>query len=175
MLAPMNVGALVHANLALRALTMAALLGCRAEGSLPAEASAAAGGIVIDRHGSQATSKGPAERFTGNVTVVPLFVPNEVRRETAAYVTFDQGARSAWHSHPAGQTLVVTEGIGWVQEEGGEKREIKPGDVVWTPPGVKHWHGATSRNAMTHMAIQEDAEGKGITWLQHVTDAEYER
>lgn len=166
------------ARLLARTLWMLPLVACeQAAGPAPSGSSAAgsATSIVIDRAGSRPTSKGPPERFIGDVTVVPLFTPNDARRTTAAYVTFEAGARSAWHSHPSGQTLVITEGTGWVQEEGGAKQTLRPGDVVWTPPGVRHWHGATTESAMTHMALQEDADNLGITWLQHVTEAEYRR
>jgi quercetin dioxygenase-like cupin family protein len=131
--------------------------------------------MTIARHGTQQASKGPDQYFTGVVTVEPLYQPKAPARYSAAYVTFDPGARSAWHSHPLGQTLVVTAGTGWVQEEGGAKQEIKPGDVIWTPPGVKHWHGATSTAAMTHMAITEALDGKNVDWMEKVTDAQYNR
>jgi len=131
--------------------------------------------MTIARHGTQQASKGPDQYFTGAVTVEPLYQPKAPARYSAAYVTFDPGARSAWHSHPLGQTLVVTAGTGWVQEEGGAKQEIKPGDVIWTPPGVKHWHGATSTAAMTHMAVTEALDGKNVDWMEKVTDAQYNR
>ena len=117
---------------------------------------------------------GPAETFTGTVIVDPLFDPRESTRASGMLVTFAPGARSAWHSHPAGQTLVVTSGAGWVQEWGGERRPITPGDVVWTPPGVKHWHGATATNGMSHLAILEAVEGEVVTWMEHVTDEQYQ-
>ena len=131
--------------------------------------------MTIARRGTQQASKGPDQYFTGVVTVEPLYQPKAPARYSAAYVTFDPGARSAWHSHPLGQTLVVTAGTGWVQEGGGAKQEIKPGDVIWTPPGVKHWHGATSTAAMTHMAITEALDGKNVDWMEKVTDAQYNR
>src|SRR5262245_50280547 len=106
--------------------------------------SAEAQTIEISPNGSRAATKGPAQTFIGSVTVDPLFATNEQRPFNAGLVTFEPGARSAWHTHPAGQTLVVTAGVGWVQQWGGERREIKPGDVIWIPPGVKHWHGATA-------------------------------
>lgn len=131
------------------------------------------GGLVVARHGTQAARRGPVENFTGSVVVTPLFQATEHTRAAGAYVTFEAGARSAWHSHPVGQTLVVTAGVGWVQAWGGEKHEIRPGDVVWTPPGVKHWHGATATTSMTHMAIQEHAEGKVVEWMEQVSDEQY--
>lgn len=94
---------------------------------------------------------------------------------SGAYVTFEPGARSAWHTHPLGQTLIVTAGTGWVQQEGGEKQDIKPGDVIWIPPGVKHWHGATATNGMTHIAIQEQLDGKNVEWMEQVSDEQYGR
>lgn len=129
--------------------------------------------LEIRKNGSRPASTGPAETFTGTVTVEPLFAPTDATRAAGAMVSFTPGARSAWHSHPAGQTLVVTAGTGWVQAWGGEKQEIKPGDVIWTPPGVKHWHGATETTPMSHMAIQEQVEGKVVTWMEHVSDEQY--
>ena len=136
-------------------------------------AQGAAGDIAIARAGSQASSKGPAANFTGAVRVDPLFQPKEPSRTSAAWVTFEPGARSAWHTHPAGQTLVVTSGVGRVQRWGGKVEEIRAGDVIWTPPGVKHWHGATDGSAMTHIAIQDSVDGKPVDWLEHVTDEQY--
>ena len=133
------------------------------------------GHIEIRRQGSQPATKGPAEYFTGSVRVTPLFQATDSTRAAGVSVTFEPGARSAWHSHPAGQTLIVTSGTGWVQQEGGRRQEIKTGDVIWTPPGVKHWHGATSSQAMTHIAIQEHADGKVVDWQEHVTEQEYRR
>ncbi|XAH26299.1 cupin domain-containing protein [Xylophilus sp. GW821-FHT01B05] len=129
--------------------------------------------MVLTRSGSQPSFKGPAQNFTGAVRVDPLFQPKEPSRTSAGAVTFEPGARSAWHTHPLGQTLIVTAGAGWVQQEGGEKQQIKPGDVVWTPPGVKHWHGATASNSMTHIAIQESLGGKNVEWMDKVTDEQY--
>lgn len=118
---------------------------------------------------------GPADTFTGQVSVKPLFNPNAVRNTGGAEVTFTPGARSAWHTHPAGQTLIVTAGTGWIQQWGGQKQAIKPGDVIWTPPGVKHWHGATDASTMTHIAIQDSVDGRPVDWLEHVTDEQYLR
>jgi quercetin dioxygenase-like cupin family protein len=136
-------------------------------------ASPSSHGVVITRRGSQPSSKGSAENFTGAVLIEPLFQATEHTRAAGASVTFEPGARTAWHSHPAGQTLIVTSGTGWVQEWGGTKQEIGPGDVVWTPPGVKHWHGATTTEAMTHIAIQEHVDGKVVDWMEHVGDEQY--
>lgn len=124
-------------------------------------------------NGSRPSAKGPAENFTGSVVVAPLFAATAHTRASGGHVTFEPGARSAWHAHPAGQTLIVTSGVGWVQEWNGEKREIRPGDVVWTPPGVKHWHGATATSGMSHIAIQELVEGKNVDWIEQVSDAQY--
>jgi quercetin dioxygenase-like cupin family protein len=129
--------------------------------------------LGIARAGTQPSSKGPAANFTGSVRVDPLFQGKAPARTSGAYVTFEPGARSAWHSHPLGQTLVVTAGVGRVQQWGGAVEEIRAGDVVWTPPGVKHWHGAAPTTAMTHMAIQESADGKVVEWMEKVSDAEY--
>jgi quercetin dioxygenase-like cupin family protein len=129
--------------------------------------------ITITRSGARTSRKGPEANFTGNVTVEALFPANFPSRTSGASVTFEPGARSAWHAHPLGQILIVTSGMGWVQQEGGEKQEIKPGDVVWTPPGVKHWHGATATNSLTHIAIQESLDGKNVEWMEKVSDEQY--
>ena len=127
----------------------------------------------ISRNGSRDTVQGPAEYFTGSAYVNPLFGANEQLSASVADVTFAPGARSAWHTHPAGQVMIIKEGTGWVQEEGGERREVKPGDVVWTPPGVKHWHGATATTSMTHTVISIFKDGENVVWLDKVSDAEY--
>src|SRR6185369_9719024 len=127
----------------------------------------------IKRMGSQTSAKGPAEYFTGAVRIDPLFQAPEPARVLGVSVTFEPGARTAWHIHPLGQTLIVTSGCGWVQSEGGPKAEIRPGDVVWCPPGEKHWHGATSTTGMTHIAILESLDGRNVDWMEHVTDEEY--
>jgi quercetin dioxygenase-like cupin family protein len=127
----------------------------------------------ISPNGSRASIEGPAQYFTGSVIIDPLFGANERLQATGANVTFAPGARSAWHTHPAGQMMIVTSGTGWVQEEGGEKREIKPGDVIWTPPGVKHWHGATATNSMTHMVITNMLDGENVKWMKKVSDEQY--
>ncbi len=129
--------------------------------------------LEVRRAGSQPPSVGAPTFFTGHVVVTPLFQATASTRGIGASVTFDAGARSAWHTHPAGQTLIITEGTGWVQAWGQPKQELHPGDVVWTPPGVKHWHGATSTSAMTHLAIQEAVNGKVVEWMEHVTAEQY--
>jgi quercetin dioxygenase-like cupin family protein len=135
--------------------------------------SASAEQMQITTETERASSKGAAEYFTGEVTVKPLYPSNDHTSNSGALVEFSRGARSAWHTHPAGQTLIVTSGTGWVQEEGGEKRVIKPGDVIWTPPGVKHWHGATDTEAMSHIAITNVKDSKNVQWMEKVTDDEY--
>jgi len=129
--------------------------------------------MEIKRIGSQPSSKGPADWFTGTVRIDPLFQPNAPARASGASVTFEPGARTAWHTHPLGQTLIVTSGLGWAQCEDGPIEEIRPGDVVWFSPNEKHWHGATPTKAMTHIAIQEALDGKVVDWMEHVTDKEY--
>jgi quercetin dioxygenase-like cupin family protein len=128
---------------------------------------------TIKRSGSQPSIKGPVERFTGNVRVDPLFDAMEPSRVSAALVTFEPGARSAWHTHPLGQHLVVTAGFGWTQCWGGPKREIRAGDVLSCPCGQKHWHGATNTTGMSHIAIQEALDGKVVEWMEKVTDEQY--
>lgn len=124
-------------------------------------------------NGSQPSTKGAEEYFTGNVRVDPLFEAPSPARVRGASVTFEPCAHTAWHTHPLGQTLIVTAGCGWVQSEGGPKREIRPGDVVWCPPNERHWHGATTTTAMTHIAIQEELDGKVVTWMEKVSDEQY--
>src|SRR5262245_47514795 len=116
--------------------------------------------IQVMQNGSRPTAKASAESFTGTVLLDPLFTAAGQARVGAGHVTFEPGARSAWHTHPAGQILVVTSGTGWVQEWGGDRRQINPGDVVWIPPGVKHWHGATATHRMEHIAVQETVDGR---------------
>src|SRR5512138_3505500 len=122
----------------------------------------------ITRVGTQPSGKGPGDWFTGNVRIDPLFQAKAPALVAAASVTFEPGARTAWHTHPLGQHLIVTAGCGWVQREGGPVEEIRPGDVAWFPPGEKHWHGATASTAMTHIAVQEALNGKTVEWLEHV-------
>ena len=129
--------------------------------------------MEIKRSGSQPSMKGPAEWFTGTVRIDPLFAEADPSRVSGALVTFEPGARTAWHTHPLGQRLIVTAGCGWVQCSGGPKREIRAGDVVLCPPGEKHWHGATPTTAMSHIAVQESLNGKPVDWLEHVSDDEY--
>lgn len=131
--------------------------------------------MEITRIGSQPSGKGPQEWFTGAVRIDPLFQPNDARRAAAAIVTFEPGARTAWHTHPLGQTLIVTSGSGWVQREGGPVEEIHPGDVVWFAANEKHWHGATATTAMTHIAIQENLNGKVVEWMEKVSDEQYHK
>jgi quercetin dioxygenase-like cupin family protein len=127
----------------------------------------------IKRSGSRPSGKGPSEWFTGTVRIDPLFAAIEPARAAGNSVTFEPEARTAWHTHPLGQTLIVTFGLGWVQREGGPIQEIRPGDVVWFEPGEKHWHGASATTAMSHIAIQESLDGSPVTWLEHVTDEQY--
>jgi len=129
--------------------------------------------MEIKLNGTQVPMKGPADWFTGTVRVEPLFQAPEPARVQGASVTFEPGARTAWHTHPLGQTLIVTAGVGWVQRVGGAVEEIRPGDVVWFSPGEKHWHGATATTAMTHIAVQEKLDGKVVEWMEHVSEAEY--
>jgi quercetin dioxygenase-like cupin family protein len=131
--------------------------------------------IEITGTGSKPSVKGPTDWFTGATRIDPLFDPNESARAGAAQVTFEPGARTAWHTHPLGQRLIVTSGLGWVQGEGGPVQEIRPGDVIWFPPGLRHWHGATPTTAMTHIAIQEQLNGKVVDWMEKVSDAQYRR
>ena len=128
----------------------------------------------IKRSGSQPSGKGPAEYFTGAVRIDPLFEAPDPARAVGASVTFEPGARTAWHSHPLGQTLIVTAGRGRVQRWGGPIEDIRPGDVIWFSPGEKHWHGATATTAMTHLAIQERLHGKTADWMEKVSDEQYQ-
>jgi quercetin dioxygenase-like cupin family protein len=153
--------------------------------ALPTRSALAEAGLVptnrrnatmeIKRSGSQPSRKGPAEYFTGTVRIDPLFQAADPARVSGSSVTFEPGARTAWHTHPLGQTLIVTFGLGWVQSEGGPIEEVRPGDVVWFPPDEKHWHGATPATAMTHIAIQEALNGKNVDWLEKVSDAQYRK
>jgi len=127
----------------------------------------------IARAGTKPSGKGPSDWFTGTVRIDPLFTAPAPARAAGAAVTFEPGARTAWHTHPLGQTLIVTAGSGLVQRDGGPIEEIRPGDVVWFPPNEKHWHGASPTTAMTHIAIQEALDGRMVDWLEHVTDAQY--
>src|SRR6516164_2387951 len=131
--------------------------------------------ISITRAGEQPSAKASFDNFTGSVRIDPLARMRDESRVAASYVTFEPGARSAWHSHPLGQTLIVTAGVGWVQQEGGPVEEIRPGDVVWIPPGVKHWHGAAATTGMTHIAITESLDGKNSEWMEKVSDEQYHK
>lgn len=131
--------------------------------------------MQIRRAGSQPSGKGPADYFTGMVRVDPMFPATAPSRVSGGHVTFEPGARSNWHTHPLGQTLIITSGLGWVQREGGPIEEVRPGDTVWFPPGLKHWHGASPTTAMTHIAIQEALDGKNVDWLEPVNDEQYRR
>jgi quercetin dioxygenase-like cupin family protein len=131
--------------------------------------------MKVTRIGSQPSGKGPEDWFTGAVRIDPLFDANDARRAAAAIVTFEPGARTAWHTHPLGQTLIITAGCGWVQKEGGSTEEVHPGDVVWFEPNEKHWHGAAATTAMTHIAIQENLNGKVVDWMEKVSDEQYKR
>jgi quercetin dioxygenase-like cupin family protein len=129
--------------------------------------------MAVIRNGSQPSQAGPADWFTGNVRIDPLNSAPEPSRVSCARVTFEPGARTAWHTHPLGQTLVVTSGVGWHRCDGETIEEIRAGDVVWCPPNQRHWHGATPTTAMSHIAIQESLNGSPVTWMEHVTDEEY--
>ncbi len=131
--------------------------------------------MEIKRIGSQPSEKGPADWFTGAVRIDRLLTVHAPARAAGASVTFEPGARTAWHTHPLGQTLIITSGCGWVQCDGGLVEEVHPGDVVWFPPGVKHWHGASPTTAITHIAIQEQLDGKVVDWLEHVSDEQYRK
>ena len=129
--------------------------------------------IEISRNGSRSSARGPAQNFTGSVIVDPLFGATEHTHANGGLVTFEPCGRTVWHTHPAGQTLIVTSGTGWVQQWGGERQQIQPGDVIWIPPDVKHWHGATATNRMSHIAITNVLNGNNVDWLEAVTDEEY--
>ena len=129
--------------------------------------------MEITRVGSKPSAKGPEDWFIGSVRIETLFNPNDARRAASAMVTFEPGARTAWHTHPLGQTLIITTGIGWVQKENDKIEEVHPGDIVWFEPNEKHWHGATATNGMSHIAIQENLNGKLVEWMEKVTDEQY--
>ncbi len=131
--------------------------------------------IAVTRAGSQPSTVGPTENFTGSVRVDSRFQGTAPARIGGATVTFEPGARTAWHSHPLGQTLIVTTGVGLVQGWGGPIQEIRPGDIVWIPPGVKHWHGAGASNGMSHIAFSESLDGRTVEWMEKVTDEQYRR
>jgi quercetin dioxygenase-like cupin family protein len=129
--------------------------------------------MEIKRGCSRPSGKGPADWFTGSVRIDPLLEAPDPARVVGAHVTFEPGARTAWHTHPLGQTLIVMSGCGWTQRWGGPREDIGPGDVVWIPPAEKHWHGATDTTAMTHIAIQEKLDGKTVDWMEQVSDEQY--
>ncbi len=129
----------------------------------------------IQRAGTQPSAKGPADWFTGTVRIDSPFKGTDASRVTGATVSFEPGARTAWHTHPLGQTLIVLTGCGWVQRLGGSIEEMRPGDIVWFAPGEKHWHGASPTTAMSHIAIQEALEGKAVDWMEKVSDEQYRK
>lgn len=129
--------------------------------------------MEITKNGMIPSMKGPEDWFTGVVRLDPLYAKKDATKGAGALVTFEPGARTAWHTHPAGQTLIVISGLGWVQREGGPIEEIRPGDVVWFEPDEKHWHGASATKAMSHIAIQEEKDGKAVDWLEKVSDEQY--
>ena len=154
-------------------MTPIAIAGLALSLAASASSSASAQDMVIARAGTQASSKGPAQNFSGSVRVDPLFAAHAPSTASGAYVTFEPGARSAWHTHPLGQVLVVTAGVGRVQQWGGRVQEIRAGDVIWTPPGVKHWHGSAPSTALAHIAFQEASGGKNVEWMEKVSDEQY--
>jgi len=161
-------------------ITRRHILAALSGAALASAASAAAqdkrtGNMKITRSGSQPSRKGAAQNFVGVVRVDSPFRGSDPARVGGAFVTFEPGARTAWHTHPLGQTLIVTAGHGWVQSEGGPKEEIRPGDIVWIPPGEKHWHGATATLGMTHIAISEALDGKTVDWMEQVSEDQYQR
>lgn len=151
------------------------LIALGAPGIVPAQTTASAAEQTIVRAGSQPSSQGPEQNFTGRVRVDPIFAANADAPYSAAYVTFEPGARSAWHTHPGGQRLVVTAGVGRTGVWGGPVVEIKAGDAVWCPPGVKHWHGAAPGMAMTHIALTVSKDGQNVVWMEKVSDEQYGR
>jgi quercetin dioxygenase-like cupin family protein len=146
---------------------------CAASAETGGPASGATPGVVVARKADLKIEPGPEKYFTGRVQIAGQFQREEPSRVTGAIVSFTPGARTAWHTHPAGQTLIVTDGIGLVQNWGGSVQEIRSGDVIWIPPGVKHWHGATGSDAMTHIAIQEKVNGSNVEWMEYVTEEQF--
>jgi quercetin dioxygenase-like cupin family protein len=155
------------------ALVAALLLATAARGE--AQSMDTTSAIRIDRNGTRPSQQGPEEWFTGRVRIDPLFAATETTQAAAATVTFEPAARTAWHTHPRGQTLIVTSGLGRVQREGGPVEQMRPGDVIWIPAGVKHWHGAEAAVGMSHIAIQEHRDGAIVEWLEQVSEAQYNR
>ena len=173
---PMTLRAAAAMSLALLASVPACArqTGAAARASAPGASVADSQSIRISRRGARPTQQGPAEQFTGAVCIEPLFAATAQSRAAGASVSFEPGARTAWHTHPLGQTLVVTAGCGRAQRWGGPVEEIRPGDVVWFEPGEKHWHGATPTTAVSHIAIQEKLDGKAVEWMEHVGDEQYQ-
>jgi quercetin dioxygenase-like cupin family protein len=163
-----------HVIVATTGLAALAATGANAE-SANAQRRSLAMDMDIKRNGSRPSAKGSPDWFTGSVRVDPLFQAPDPARVGGGQVTFEPGARTAWHTHPLGQTLIITAGLGWVQRDGGQVEEVRPGDVVWFPPGLRHWHGASPTTAMTHIAIQESLNGKNVDWLEKVSDEQYRR
>ena len=156
-------------------LSLSIMMSCMAPAAYAEAVNSMSEKIKITRNGSTPSQQGPESYFTGNVRIDAPFSGTESARVGGATVTFEPGARTAWHTHPLGQTLIVTHGRGWLQEEGGEIRDMSVGDIVWIPEGIKHWHGATPENAMTHIAIAESLNGSPVEWLEKVTDAQYQK
>jgi quercetin dioxygenase-like cupin family protein len=154
----------------MKVLLVSLAIACATLGAFAAEGPSA---VTVDRKSEQKIATGPEKNFTGRAQIAGLFARPEPSRLTGAIVTFDPGARTAWHTHPAGQTLVVTRGMGLVQQWGGPRQEIREGDVVWIPPGVKHWHGGSPAQEMSHVAIMEKQGGTNVEWMEKVTDAQY--
>ncbi|WKL56701.1 cupin domain-containing protein [Asticcacaulis sp. ZE23SCel15] len=146
---------------------------CAVAAALSVATLAHAESMQISANGSRPSAKGPDANFTGSVVVDPLYAASADTHNSGGLVSFEPGARSAWHSHPAGQTLIIVSGTGWIQEDGGAKHTVKPGDVIWTPPGLRHWHGATSSNGVSHIAITNVKDGKNVEWQEKVSDAQY--
>ena len=167
-------GTLISLSLLVLAVSQAQTGGTQADPS-PTASAQASHSIKITRSGSHQPSKGSAEHFTGSVQIEELFPAHDPSRTSGGKVTFEPGARSAWHTHPLGQILIVTDGTGWIQQWGSPIEEIRKGDVIWIPPGVKHWHGAAPNTAMTHIAIQEQLNGKAVDWMEKVTDEQYRK
>ena len=166
--------AIIFSRRAVLTGTMATSLSAgQAHGDTPASNHLGRMTMNIMRSGSQPSAKGPAEYFTGGVRIDMRFKGSEPARIGGAIVTFEPGARTAWHTHPLGQTLIVAFGMGWVQTEGSPKQDIRAGDIVWIPPGEKHWHGATATTGMSHIAISEALDGKTVDWLEKVSDAQF--
>jgi len=156
-------------------LAMAGGLLAVAAGAASARSIEGSTAMQIRRAGSQPAARGPSDYFTGTVRVDPMFPATAPSRVSGGHVTFEPGARSNWHTHPLGQTLIITSGLGWVQREGGPIEEVRPGDIIWFPPGLKHWHGAAPATALTHIAIQEALDGRSVDWLEKVSDEQYRR